>query len=140
MNVTMQIDGLRKLAEKSEKLQLNFGTELEFKGNQIVEHLKDSVPTYPPPPPNSTYQRTGRLGRGFRTDVKPLQHGVKMILSNVVVYSPYVISSERTKSGAGPQARIHRGRWYTLQGHVLKNVDYIKKEFQALIRRMLKNP
>ena len=85
---------------------------------QAVLYGQSQIPGYPAPPDGSTYRRTGTLGRsltsmqgqapGALSRVTPLgNHTIGAIGTNIR-YGPYVIGRDR-------QARVHRGRWYTLQ-------------------------
>lgn len=54
-------------------------------------------------------------------------------------YSPWVISSEAVAEvGAGPQASIHKGRWWTLQEVVNKTLGEVKRIYSEMLRNMLK--
>lgn len=71
---------------------------------RIVTDLR----TYPPPPPGSTYQRTGNLGRGWAAaDAAPVTNDARLVIENAVDYADEV-------QGAN-QAQVHRGRWATVE-------------------------
>ena len=80
---------------------------------------------YPPPPPASTYQRTGALGRSWQKKVEPYTSGVRGIVdSQGVPYAVYVM-------GAPGQAWMHKGRWATVG-------DIAKREAQNVRRVIIK--
>lgn len=142
MNITIEMKGWDKARLKIAKLE-DFKTGGEFVANTVIEHLKSNVPPYPPEVPGQRYVRTGLLGRSFRTDVHPMLNLISMKLSNVATqkgryYPPWVISKERIGQ-AGPQARVHQGRWYTLQEYAKGKMDYVKQEFEAWINSILKS-
>lgn len=61
------------------------------------------------------YRRTGQLGRSITTRVDEIGGSVVGIIGTNVEYAPWVISSEPTPDGIGPQAKYHQGNWWTLQ-------------------------
>jgi hypothetical protein len=50
-----------------------------------------------------TYQRTNRLGKGWRADVVMTKNGLTVTVGNTTAYAPYVQGSQ--------QAGYHRGNW-----------------------------
>ncbi len=67
---------------------------------------------YPAPPANSSYRRTGTLGRTW-TSAKPSYAGTngttfQAKVGNATPYGPYVQGDPKKKPG---QAKIHQGRW-----------------------------
>jgi hypothetical protein len=74
--------------------------------------------------PNSTYQRTGTLGRRTNSGVDEAPFEIVGWIGNSTEYAPWVISRDETDYG-GPQASIHAGRWYTLQSVAEDNTDAV---------------
>ncbi|NIV36791.1 MAG: hypothetical protein GWN58_47360 [Anaerolineae bacterium] len=77
--------------------------------NAIVEALDpvlEAVRKYPAPPAGSSYRRTGALGRGW-TKKDDAKKGTSSLASSV----PYVGYVQDQNM----QARVHRGRWETVQ-------------------------
>ena len=97
-----------------------------------VGKLKDEMQDYPPPPPASTYIRTGRLGREWTKKVTTQQNGLTGIVSNYKTPYGIWVQSQRF------QVAIHRGRWQTDQSTVDKNRPAIVGDFQKAIDRALK--
>jgi hypothetical protein len=102
------------------------------------------VPPYPPPPQDSGYRRTGTLGRslgvgygGGKTG-KPSIYGIKGGGRNIegrfgtnLEYAPYVIDAQR-------QAKIHKGRWWTMDTIKQKAEAKIKKIWEDMVKFILK--
>lgn len=74
--------------------------------------LADLLADYPPEPTNSTYQRTGRLGRGWKVagqQAKADGSGGNLeirLFNGAVDYDTWV-------QHAPDQAAVHQGRWMT---------------------------
>lgn len=74
---------------------------------------------YPPPPPNSTYRRTGTYGRRWTFEPRRTLFSVGVEVGNNTIYGPYVGDPEL-------QADVHRGRWQT-------TLDALEAEAPAII-------
>lgn len=74
-----------------------------------VEHLRNRLAWYPPPIPDSWYDRTGSLGRAWAVKVTGIAGGVTGIIGNTMPYAPSVQDEDT-------QASVHVGRWRTVQG------------------------
>lgn len=122
-----------------ERLKKKLGTK-EFRERfrrgveQALLFVHGSLPGYPPPPPGSRYRRTGMLGKSITTRVEEGRRKITGIIGTALRYAPYVISTTRTRDGRGPQAWMHRGRWWTLQDEVRARKDDIIR----IIRESLK--
>lgn len=71
-----------------------------------LEYGRKELMDYPPPPRNSTYERTGTLGRGWERSGRGYKASggeTSAYLFNTVEYAQYVQGDR--------QARIHQGRW-----------------------------
>lgn len=73
----------------------------------------------PPPPPNSTYRRTGTYARRWTFEPRRTLFSVGVEVGNNTIYGPYVGDPEL-------QADIHRGRWQT-------TMDALEAEAPAII-------
>lgn len=60
------------------------------------------------------------IGGSITTDVRSIGSDVVGVIGSNKTYAPWVISSERTAAGIGPQAAFHLNRWWTLQAVVKK--------------------
>jgi hypothetical protein len=106
-----------------------------------VIYLHGSLPDESsiPKPAGSKYQRTGLMMRSITEEVRSLgedQVGV-LGVGKVAPYGPWVISSEVARSGSGPQARIHQGRWFTLQGKLKEEAHNVFLVIQAVILKFM---
>ena len=107
--------------------------------DKAVKYVHQQVPDYPPPPDGSRYRRTFTLDRSITTEVKSVTgNDIVGSIGTKTVYAPWVISSEKTTGGRGPQAKQHKGRWYTLQDVVWKQSDKVRQIFEQGIRALLK--
>ena len=96
-----------------------------------VERLKSYMARYPRQRnANSTYRRTGTLGRRWTTRITRTQQGLTGKVGNNTVYAPVVQSSRF-------QARIHRGWWQTDRDAVRDNRGPIVRDFQGAVRRAI---
>lgn len=139
MNSTIRIEGLEELKRKFEEMPAMLNQLMKTEMERSMEFIHGRVPAYPPPPPGSTYQRTLTLGKSINTEVKALGGDVTGEIGTNVVYAPYVISSEETRDGRGPQAWMHKGRWWTLQEVVEKAMGAVTNRFQKMVDRLLKS-
>ena len=88
--------------------------------------LLEDMKVYPPPPPNSTYVRTGKLGRGWG---KKFEGNRRAEVRNVgVSYAKYVQDYDM-------QAAIHRGRWQTTEMIARKRANDIKQIIVKALER-----
>lgn len=106
------IKGLEELQGKFEKLA-NLKDGLVKTTDKATKFVWGEIPPYPSPPANSSYRRTGSLGRAMYSEVRELGSEVIGVIGNNMTYAPWVISATRVGE-KGPQAWMHY-RWYTLQ-------------------------
>jgi hypothetical protein len=133
------------------KIRIVGGPQLEAKYNRrasdvrsmmhtatakAVTYVHSTVPPYPPEPPMSTYRRTGLLGRSIATDVRTIGAQSVGIIGTDTVYAPWVIS-DRAVGNRGPQAKVHKGRWYTLQGVVNKAWSQVVQIYRDAFRKAI---
>jgi hypothetical protein len=94
----------------------------------IVRRMK----AYPPPPPASTYMRTGTLGAGWT--ITPTTNGY--MIRNDTPYTKWVVGNAYGLE----QAWMHVGRWQLLRDvqdeEVAKLPPEIEKEISAVARRL----
>lgn len=91
----------------------------------IAAALQDVIAPYPPPPPRSSYQRTGQLGQGWRI------RGVPMgaVLENRTLYAIDV-------HGSPGQTRTHRRTGWVSEDDAIKRVDAAPIMERALAERL----
>jgi len=106
--------------------------------NAIVGAMNDgatlfraTMQRYPAPPPNSSYRRTGTLGRSW--SVKPISRtasGWSVVIGSNGNMAPY----NRAVQKRSEQARIHRGRWVTAETATEQSASQIQRFVDARIR------
>lgn len=139
MTKTFEIRGLERLERKYAKLGKDLGPELKQLSDRAAVYAHSKVPPYPPPPPNSRYTRTGTLGRRITTKARKLGPTRYVgVIGTDVKYAPWVISTSKGKNSAGPQAWMHKNRWWTLQGVIKDNREGIVEIYRQGIRRLLR--
>ena len=135
-----EIKGLDKLNKKLKGMEREqIRKTLVSTTDKAVKYVHSQVPPYPAPPPASRYRRTGTLRRSINTQVKEVGSEIQGLIGTPIEYAPWVISSETVPEvGAGPQARVHKGRWYTLQDVVKKSLGEVKRIYSKMVKDMLK--
>ena len=114
IDIRVQVDGADDLLHRLSRVTAN-QTRLGPM-ERLKERIQRRLSTYPPPPPSSTYERTGDLGRGWADEgvsvdasgTNQFADQVSVEMRNPVDYAPWVQDPER-------QAFMHRGRWETTQ-------------------------
>lgn len=132
-----EIRGLAELQAKITRLARDFPGEILRGMNRAVLYVHGEIPPYPAPPDGSDYRRTGTLGRSITTEVRSVGNEVVGLIGTSVVYAPYVISDEPSADGRGPQAWMHAGRWWALQGVVREHIDGVITILSDTVRRLL---
>lgn len=132
----IEIRGLDKLQRKFEALGKDLKPDMEKAMDRAMKYTHGEVPDYPAPPANSRYTRTHVLGNSITTEVRAVGNDVVGVIGTDVVYAPWVISTEAA-GGAGPQAYMHRGRWWTLQKVVEGARDGIIEIFEKAIAKLI---
>ena len=109
--------------------------EMEATMKKALYHTQGSVPPYPPARPESSYIRTGTLGRsiglGGRADIYEVRRigaGYEAVLGTRLGYAPYVIGEN--------QAFMHKGRWWTIKTVAEKATPGIMRLFEEMAKRM----
>ena len=123
------IEGLEKF--KAELERVKAALEAEFPGGamgeletvamQALMLLATYAAEYPPAPADSSYRRTGTLGRlwvAASPHVTVGGHVLDARIRNATPYGPYVQDPDR-------QAKQHRGRWRTTDQVVEEHAEEI---------------
>lgn len=97
---------------------------------EALEHLREKLRIYPPPPPASTYQRTMRLKNSWRSVVVMVGGVLGRVTSQGVPYNIYV--QDRRS-----QATIHQGRWQTVQDVEESEAGEVAEIFDRWIERVI---
>ena len=137
MTVDAKVEGLDELRAKMEAFPGVFARGLLTTMQAVLYKVWELIPGYPKPPPNSTYKRTGTLGRtlgvseGGHKLGKPAifevrQRGSQMTSGHIgtnLEYAPQVIGDH--------QDPVHTGRWYTLKGVAVSAEKAVVQLFEA---------
>ena len=135
--MNFKIFGLEKLTEKLKKLSApQLTSKLKETTWKATLYVHGKLPSESSIPTRGTYDRTGVMVASITTDVESMGSGFVGLIGTKMSYAPWVISSEEAANGDGPQAWMHVGRWYTLQGHLKKYQKDVNKFFEDLIKRL----
>jgi hypothetical protein len=126
----VDVDGDEEILALLEDLQKPYFLKPAFE--RIGARLRTEMAKYPPPPPNSRYRRTLKLGRSWDFEVKASLFAVEAIIGNNTPYGPDV-------QGAGQQAEIHQGRWQTDQDVLERNLSFIDEEVGEEVEKKLRS-
>ena len=149
MPTGITVKGLDELLAKMRAFPDKLNAAIKSKMDDALLVLWENVPAYPPEPEDSSYTRTGTLGRTLGSsegggkggaypdiyEVHPLgsASGYEGRFGTNLDYAPYVVDPEE-------QAAVHRGRWWTMTTIAEKAHDKIVAVFQGLadeIRKFL---
>lgn len=132
------ITGLDQLKAKIDKMIVNATPEIERATRKALLYMHGQLPPYPAPRPGQTYTRTGTLGRKITTEVRTLSASeVQGLIGTNVKYAPWVISNAAIGK-VGPQAWMHKGRWWTLQEEVAKQRSKMIEIYKDAVHRMVR--
>ena len=128
-NVTIQIKGIDALVQKLGKVE---GTKhLRPPMQRSVYRLQARMAQYPAQRTNSSYRRTGTLGRKWTSKIEQGNGIIRGKVGNNASYAPLVQSYQF-------QARIHRGLWQTDRYIVDTEYRTIVRDFEDTIKNTLK--
>jgi hypothetical protein len=118
----IEVRGLTELIQRMQQYPQKLAAVVKTGMDATLAALWESVPPYPASPPDSTYRRTGTLGRtlgssfsGGKSGGEPSIYSTRSLGAGNIEgrfgtnldYAPYVI-------GDGTQAKVHQGRWWTM--------------------------
>ncbi len=141
MNPTIEVKGLGELERRFRQYPGVFAREQKKAMDEALLHVWGSVPSYPSAPPNSTYVRTGTLGRslgvsmsggklGGQPDIyesKPLGSRGRMgRFGSRLGYAPHVIGESQTAPFVG--------RWWTVKAIVARARQGVVRAFDDMAR------
>jgi hypothetical protein len=89
---------------------------------QALMLLATYAADYPPQPPNSSYRRTGTLGRLWTAATPTVTvrgHVLDARIENATPYGPQVQDPDA-------QRPVHRGRWQTTEDVVAQHMDEVE--------------
>jgi len=150
----VRIEGLEEMLRKLDAATANDTIRTAMHGAVALIH--DRVKVYPEPPEPGDwpgfvsdkqrrwffwalrsgqiqvpYRRSGLLGQSWRPYVEGAGMATKGIVDTNLRYAPYVQSR-------GEQARIHQGRWGTIQTVVEQNGDEAARVFADEVEQAMK--
>ena len=106
--------------------------EIAIVTREHQQGILKAVQTYPAPPPNSTYIRTGDLHAG--QNASPVEISGSRVTAEVFSAGPQY---DKFVLDEAAQAAIHRGRWKTYQAIAGERIPAYINAVQALIGRLL---
>ena len=128
VNITITVKNLdgvqRRLAS------LDSGDYLQGVAGAGADLLRAELRKYPPPPPQSSYRRTGTLGKSWTKKVSGGRQGWLAVVGSMLRYAPYVQDAAR-------QAEVHQGRWQTVQSVAADKREELVSFVVRAIRRWL---
>ncbi len=128
-DVSIQIKGIDELIRKLGKAE---GMKhLRPPMQRSVYRLQGRVAQYPAQRPNSTYRRTGTLGRKWTSKIEQSSTSITGKVGNNTEYAPLVQSYQF-------QARIHRGLWQTDRYVMETEYRTIIRDFESAISEALR--
>ena len=141
---TIETKGLDELIERMKMFPSKLKQIAEIGMQATLLVLWENVPPYPRPPEDSSYRRTGTLGRtlgssetGGKAGSAPQTYQVRKMGSGLVEgrfgtnlgYAPYVI-------GDDTQAWMHKGRWWQMKNILAAAQDKINKVWNGIAQKM----
>jgi hypothetical protein len=134
LDLRLQVDGADNLLHGLQRMMAASTRAQPMQ--RLVDRVRARLEKYPPPPPASTYVRTGDLGRGWSNGLvaadalgtNQYMDQVSIELHNPVEYAPYVQDEEH-------QAAVHRGRWTTAQQALKDETDSFLEDLSQSIEQ-----
>lgn len=137
MTQLIETKGLDELIDRMKRYPAELHKALSLTMSSALIALWESVPPYPPPPEDSTYKRTGTLGKSLGADVgggslgepdiftvKPLGDGYVGTFGSNLDYAPQVIG-DTTQSP-------RMSHWWTIKVISERAAEKIGRLFNAL--------
>ena len=124
----MNIEGLEQLFRRLNTVQAQ--NVLRAPMNRAVLRIQADMQKYPAQRPNSSYRRTGTLGRSWTSTVDNLGDGIRGRVGNRVKYAPFVQSSMF-------QRPVHRRRWQTDRIVLNRQRGAIQADFARAVNQAL---
>ena len=101
--------------------------------SESFQEMQADLKEYPSPPSSSTYRRTGDLRRSWKRRTLPQAGVLGFVQSDLDKYEHWVMNRRQ-------QARVHRGRWQTVDDVAEKHegpfIDAISRHVQRAIDRV----
>ncbi len=130
MNIKMTLDGDEKLIRRFVRTANVVDVEMFEAMDKSLDTLHTRFTTYTRRRPSSTYDRTGKLGRGWANRAQRRGHVYQGVSWNRVPYAIFV-------QGTGEQqARVHVGRWPTITKMIEEQRKKIIGFFEHAVRQI----
>lgn len=140
---TIEVEGLDELRRNFQQFPNEFNRTLKKAMDSSLVVIWENVLPYPAKPENSSYDRQGILGKSLGVGMtgakigKPDIYQVRGMGSGMqeasfgtrLEYAPYVIGDEE-------QAKVHRGRWWTISKVAERATGKITKVFQLMVQNL----
>lgn len=136
--INIRVVGLEELIKRMDQHQDKLNQVMQEAMTDSLLVMNESVPGYPAAPENSSYRRTGTLGRTLGADIGPSMGGGDNIFSVTQIggsweghfgtnleYAPYVI-------GDGSQSKAHQKRWWVLSDVAERAMPKIERVWQLM--------
>ena len=126
MTQEITVHGLDELVGRMSAYPVELTKVIAVSMNASLVALKENVPPYPPELPDSTYRRTGTLGKemGSIYTIRNISGGLEGIGGSNLNSAAHVI-------GETSQAKAFVGRWWTMATIANKAADKINKIWQS---------
>lgn len=122
---TIRLEGVPNANRKLDDTD-DIGDMLRKPMDKALFKLQNRMAMYPPPPPGSTYRRTGTLGRRWTTGRREIpianSQRIEGRVGNNTSYGPFVQAKQF-------QHRIHRGRWPDDEQVAKEETPWIERQF-----------
>lgn len=125
---SMNVEGLEQLFRRLNTVKAQ--KVLRAPMNRAALRIQADMQRYPAQRPNSSYRRTGTLGRSWTSTIDNLGDGIRVRIGNRVRYAPFVQSSMF-------QARVHRRRWQTDRIVLNRHRGAIQADFARTVNQAL---
>lgn len=98
--------------------------------SRAVIRVERAMKKYPTPPSDSSYVRTGTLGRRWTHEVQRGASEIRGVVGNNTQYGPWVQNEQF-------QARVHRGRWLTDEAALRAEAPRAVAEMEAAVQAIV---
>ena len=132
---TIKIEGVPRAHRKLDSLD-DISDILRKPMDRALLRLANVMSVYPPPPPGSTYRRTGTYGRRWTTATREIPTAtakrIEGRIGNNTSYGPVVGSKEF-------QAKVHQNRWTTDEDMAAQEEAWIGDQFEKAMDDKVSN-
>lgn len=127
----IEVRGLEEIINRMRGFPQQYSAAVNKTMQAVLLYIWSKVPGYPPASPNSSYIRTGTLGRSLGSSIgggRSGQPDIYQVVQNGgfsearfgsrLQYAPRVIGDRDLE-----QAAVHQGRWWTIPQTLLFSVE-----------------